>query len=239
MTDLTLAPDTDPVSLYRTRDELYAADMLIAALTGLDFFTWLDAHPGTIDDIAQHFGFKPRPVDVMTTLFVAMGLVERDGLTLGLTKTGREHLVAASPWFLGPYYPKINDRPIARDLIEVLRTGQPANFASRANEADWHKAMETEAFAEEFLAAMDCRGLLSAQALAKHLDLARSPPAAGHRRRIGHLRVLDRRAYPESGGVGVGEAARRPDCAARHRTAGLRRPRGRRGQRHVDRAPAL
>ena len=32
--------------------------------------------------------------------------------------------------------------------------------------------METEAFAEEFLAAMDCRGLLSAQALAKHLDLA-------------------------------------------------------------------
>jgi predicted O-methyltransferase YrrM len=177
MADLTRAPDTDPTSLYRTRDELYAADMVIAALTGLDFFTWLDAHPGTIDDIAQHFGFKRRPVDVMTTLFVAMELIERDGPTLRLTKTGREHLVASSPWFLGPYYPKVKDRPIAGDLIEVLRTGQPANFASRANEADWHRAMETEAFAEEFLAAMDCRGLLSAQALAKHLAL-------GGRRRL-------------------------------------------------------
>ena len=172
MIDLTLAPDTDPAALYRTRDELYAADMLIAALTGLDFFTWLDAHPGTIDDIARHFGFTRRPVDVMTTLFVAMELLERDGPALRLTRTGREHLVASSPWFLGPYYPKVTDRPIARDLIEVLRTGQPANFASRADQADWHRAMETEAFAEEFLAAMDCRGLLSAQALAKHLDLA-------------------------------------------------------------------
>ena len=102
MTDLTLAPDTDPAALYRMRDELYAADMLIAALTGLDFFTWLDAHPGTIDDIARHFGFARRPVDVMTTLFVAMELLERDGPALRLTRTGREHLVASSPWFLGP-----------------------------------------------------------------------------------------------------------------------------------------
>jgi predicted O-methyltransferase YrrM len=39
--------------------------------------------------------------------------------------------------------------------------------------------METEAFAEEFLAAMDCRGRLAAQALAKHLDLGR------------HRRLLD------------------------------------------------
>ena len=171
MTDLTRAPDTDPLALYRLRDELYATDMVIAALTGLDFFTWLDAHPGTIDEVAAHFGFKRRPVDVMTTLFVAMELVERDGPVLRLTRTGREHLVASSPWFLGPYFPKVSDRPIARDLIDILRSGQPANFASRANEADWHKAMETEAFAEEFLAAMDCRGLLSAQALAAHLDL--------------------------------------------------------------------
>ena len=85
MTDLTLAPDTDPPSLYRLRDELYATDMLIAALTGLDFFTWLDAHPGTIDDIARHFGFTRRPVDVMTTLFVAMELARTRRSRLRLT----------------------------------------------------------------------------------------------------------------------------------------------------------
>jgi predicted O-methyltransferase YrrM len=107
----------------------------------------------------------------MTTLFVAMGLLVRDGAVLRTSDVAREHLVAGSPWYLGPYFPRLTDRPIAEDLLRVLRTGQPANFASRKDEADWHRAMETEAFAEEFLAAMDCRGVLTAQALARNLDL--------------------------------------------------------------------
>jgi O-methyltransferase len=175
--DLTHVPATDPTLLYRSRDELYATDMLIAALNGLDFFTWLAAHPGTNDDIVRHFGLQRRPVDVMTTLFVAMGLLERSGGALRTTELAREHLIATSPWFLGPYFPKVSDRPIARDLLEVLRTGEPARFAGRPAEGDWHRAMEAEAFAEEFLATMDCRGLLSAQTLARNL-----PP--GTRRRL-------------------------------------------------------
>lgn len=171
MFDLTRAPTTDPTVLYRCRDELYSTDMLIAALKGLDFFTWLHEHPGTIASIARGLDLHVRPVDVMTTLFVAMGLLERDGEVLRTSGVAREHLVAGSPWYLGPYFPKLTDRPIAEDLLRVLRTGQPANFASRKDEADWHRAMETEAFAEEFLAAMDCRGLLTAQALARNLDL--------------------------------------------------------------------
>jgi 3-hydroxy-5-methyl-1-naphthoate 3-O-methyltransferase len=171
MHDLTRAPTTDPTSLYRSRDELYGTDMLIAAVNGLDFFTWLDGHSATVDDIAQHFGFARRAVDVMTTFFVAMELMTRHGETLRLTDRAREHLVSSSPWFLGPYFPKVADRPIAADLLQVLRTGQPANFASRANEQDWHRAMETESVAAEFTAAMDRRGLLLAQALAKNLDL--------------------------------------------------------------------
>ena len=113
----------------------------------------------------------------MTTHFVARGLLERVGDQLRLTAAAREHLVASSPWFLGPYFPKLSDRPIALDLIEVLRTDRPANYASRKHEVDWHKAMETEAFAEEFTAAMDCRGRLCAQALARYIDL-------GSRRRL-------------------------------------------------------
>lgn len=165
-------PVTDPTPLYAIRDSLYAADMLIAAVSGLDFFTWLDEHPGTVDDIAAGLGFHRRPVDVMTTLFVAMGLVEREGARLRTSAAAREHLVAHARWYLGPYYPKVADRPIARDLIEILRTGAPARFASRADVADWHRAMETETFAEEFTAAMNCRGLLTAPALAQHVDLA-------------------------------------------------------------------
>ena len=94
MSDLTREPTTDPTALYAIRDGLYAPDMLIAAVNGLDFFTWLDAHPGSVDDIAGQFGFQHRPVDVMTTLFVAMGLVARDGDTLRTTALAREHLVS-------------------------------------------------------------------------------------------------------------------------------------------------
>jgi predicted O-methyltransferase YrrM len=171
MDDLTRAPRTDPTRIYRSRDEIYADDMFFAAVTGLDLFTWIAPHPRTLEDIARHFGCHPRPVDVMTTLLVAMGLLARDGPAFHLTDVAREHLVASSPWFLGPYFPKLADRPVARDLMHVLRTDQPAHFASREDESDWHRAMETEAFAEEFTAAMDCRGLLLAQALAKNLDL--------------------------------------------------------------------
>ena len=171
MLDLTRGTDTDPTSLFRSRDELYATDMLVAGLKGLDLFSWIEIRPVTVDDIARHFGLHQRPVDVMTTLFAAMGLLTRDGAQLRNSPLASEHLVRTSPWFLGPYFPKVEDRPIARDLLEVLRTGQPANYASRSNQGDWHHAMEQESFANEFIAAMDCRGLLTAQALARSVDL--------------------------------------------------------------------
>ncbi len=136
----------------------------------------------------------------MTTLFVAMALLGRDGDVLRLSETAREHLVSSSPWFLGPYYPKVADRPVARDLLTVLETGAPARFAGRADQADWHRAMETEAVAEEFTAAMDRRGRLLAQALAERLDLG------------GARRLLD-----IAGGSGVyacALAARWPGLAA-------------------------
>jgi hypothetical protein len=172
MHDLTRAPRTDPDQLYRYRDGFYAVDMLDVALVELDFFTWLNrAGPMTLPEIAAHFGFHLRPLDVMTTLLVALGLLRRDGDRLHVTGKGREHTVAGSPWHLAPYYPKLKDRPIAQDLLGILRSDKPANFAARKDQGDWHKAMESEAFAEEFTAVMDCRGVLLSQALAANLDL--------------------------------------------------------------------
>jgi predicted O-methyltransferase YrrM len=54
----------------------------------------------------------------------------------------------------------------------VLRTGKPANWGSQQHEKDWHKAMETETFATQFTAAMDCRGVYLAHAVAKGVDLS-------------------------------------------------------------------
>jgi len=183
--DLRTVPQTDPVDIYRVRDGIYAADMLLTAIVHLDLFSWLAEHPSTIDEVCSALGTTHRPTDVMLTLFAAMGLVEipagRDvgrDLSPGtqvfhLTLKAKEHLVKTSPWFLGPYYESLKNRPVALDLLKVLKTGKPANWSSQKDGHDWHKAMENEAFAAQFTAAMDCRGVYLAQAVANTVDLSR------------------------------------------------------------------
>jgi len=171
--DLRTVPRTDPVDIYRVRDGIYAADMLLTALVHLDLFSWLGEHPSTLPDICRAFQTTGRPTDVMLTLLAAMGLVERRDDVFRLTPTAREHLVKTSPWFLGPYYESLKNRPVALDLLAVLRTGKPANWSSKSGGQDWHKSMESDEFAAQFTAAMDSRGVYLAQAVAKALDLSR------------------------------------------------------------------
>jgi len=65
------------------------------------------------------------------------------------------------------------ERPVCRDLVEVLRTGKPSNWASLKNEKEWAKAMESDAFANQFTAAMDSRGVYLAPAMARKLDCSK------------------------------------------------------------------
>lgn len=168
---LTQSPATDPTAIYRCRDGLYGQDMLIAGIAELDLFSWLARRPSDEENIRRHFEFTQRPLDVMLTLFVAMGLLERRDGVYHVTPSAREHLCADSPWFLGPYYASLKERPVVKDLLQVLRSGRPANWGSEKDKKDWHKSMETEQFATQFTAGMDCRGVYLAQAAAKQLDL--------------------------------------------------------------------
>lgn len=168
---LTQHAATDPTSAYRYRDGLYAADLITAALVHLDFFTWLSKHPATIDDICAAMDLAPRPADVLLTLCAANGFVENSGGSFTVTPMAREHLVAGSPFFLGPYYASLKDRPVVSDFVRVLHSGQPAHWGGEEDGHDWHRAMEDDAFAQAFTDAMDCRGLFLAQALLAHLDL--------------------------------------------------------------------
>jgi 3-hydroxy-5-methyl-1-naphthoate 3-O-methyltransferase len=169
--ELTQQPLTDPTQIYRYRDGLYAQDMLITGLVWLDLFTQLAKRPMDATAIRQQLGITERPTDVMLTLFVAMELLERRNDAFHVTAKAREQLCSDSPWFLGPYYASLKERPVAQDLLKVLRTGKPANWGSEKDKKDWHKAMETEEFATQFTAAMDCRGVYLAQAAAKKLNL--------------------------------------------------------------------
>ncbi len=166
-------PASDPTSVFRYRDRLYAVDLIGAALVEFDFFTWLCGRESTTEaEICRHFGFAARPVDVMVTLFAANGYLERNGGELRATELAREFLAKDSPWFMGPYYDSLSDRPVLKDMVKVLRSGKPTNWGSAESEKDdWHVAMEREDFAQMFTAAMDCRGLYLGQILAQKLDL--------------------------------------------------------------------
>jgi len=168
---LTAQPHTDPTQVYRYRDGLYAEDMLITALVWLDLFTHLARQPATEETLCREMALHGRPLDVMVTLLVAMGLLERHGNVLQVTEVAREHLVKDSPWYLGPYYASLKERPVCKDLLQVLKTGRPANWAGEKGKQDWHKSMESADFATQFTAAMDYRGVFLAQAAAKNLDL--------------------------------------------------------------------
>ena len=169
-TRLPAPPVTDPTPVYRHRDGLYAADLVTAGLVWLDVFSHLDRQPSTLDGLCAALGLHLRPADVMITLYAAMGLVVRDGGVIQLTPLAREHFVRDSPYSLAAYYASFKERPICRDLVDVLRTGKPAGFAG-AKPTDWVTSMLDPAFADGFTAAMDSRGLYLGPAAADALDL--------------------------------------------------------------------
>ena len=171
MLDLTASPATDPLRLYHYRDGLYGVDLITAALVHFDLFTWLAANPSTLPQLCAHFGFSVRPADVLMTLCAANGFVEAREGVFHCSPVAAEHLVGSSMWNLAPYYNSLHDRPIARDFVEVLKSGKPAGWSGDKAAFDWHKAMEQDDFARRFTAAMDCRGIYFAQALAKQLHL--------------------------------------------------------------------
>ena len=179
-------PVSDPTSLYRIRDGVYAPDLLTVAVCDLDLFTWLvhrEAHgdpPPDVATIAAAHALDARPVDVMVTYLTALGLLRRTGDTLTPAPQARDHLAAGSPFDLRPYYASLRERPGCTELLGVLRTGRPAAWASAtpidhagptvgSHGQDWAGRLGDPAFAGTITAAMDARGRYLAPALARAL----------------------------------------------------------------------
>lgn len=192
---------TDPLALYRLRDGIYAPDLLIVAVVELDLFSWLHHRtpPTRAPHICDELGLDPRACDVLITYLVALGLLERGPEEeILLSKMAIEHLVAGSRWDLRPYYASLRARPACIELLDVLRTGTPASWASAPGRQDWSNRLMEPEFAHEITAAMDARGRYLGPAFAAALDRIKGV----------------RRALDIGGGSGVYACAlldRRPD----------------------------
>jgi hypothetical protein len=162
-------PAPDPTALYRLRDGVYAADLLLAAVAEFDLFSWL-AERGAVPaaEVRVGLGLAERPADVLLTYCAALGLLHRDltdGDRVAVSDLGH-HLVAGSPFDLRPYYASLAGRPAVGELAEVLRTDRQASWAS-AGTADWSSGLDDPEFARRITAAMDARGAFLAPALAE------------------------------------------------------------------------
>jgi hypothetical protein len=120
----SLADLPDPTALYRIRDGVYAADLLIVAVATLDLFTWLEARgPVQASELVEQMGLVDRPVDVLLTYCTALGLINRDVVDkdrIEITDLARQHLVAGSAYDLRPYYSSLAERPTVAELERVL-----------------------------------------------------------------------------------------------------------------------
>jgi len=160
--------ESDPTPLYRLRDSVYAADLLIVAVADLDLFSWLNDRPSAgSPDICDAFSLAERPVDVMLTYLVALGLLERAGDAVTLTDLARDHFVRGSAYDLRPYYASIRERPGCSELRTVLHTGEPAAWASAAAGDDWAARLDDPVFAAGITSAMDARGRFLGPRLAR------------------------------------------------------------------------
>lgn len=168
MTGLDLLPQSDPTTILRYRDGIYAVDLLTAAIAEFRFFDQLKEHPGTREEICERFGWDARPCDVLLTLCLCNGYVERnDAGVFFPSQIAMEHLCGDSPWDLSSYYSSLRDRPVVGDFVRVLKTGRPAHWSGLDEAADdWHGAMLKTGFATTFTAAMDCRGVFLGKKLA-------------------------------------------------------------------------
>ncbi len=167
---VSLPPEPDPTAIYRARDGIFAVELLVAAITHLDLFTLLSREALDVEEVCARLSLHPRLTDVMLSLFVAEGLLERMDGRVRASATAREFLSKDSPLNLVPYYDSLRERPLVASMLGVLRTGTPAQWSAEPDE--WARRMADDAFAQRFTAEMDCRGVWLGPRLARRVDLA-------------------------------------------------------------------
>jgi SAM-dependent methyltransferase len=161
--------------LYRGN---FATELLTAAITPFNVFDRLAKAPLAFDTLRRDLGLAERPAIVLLTALRAFGLLTIESDRFSLTPLARDHLVPGSPFDVSAYMGLAADSPGVRELVERLRSNQPAGAKPEQSGAAFifrkglESAMEKEASARHLTLALAGRARNVAPVLAERYPLA-------------------------------------------------------------------
>lgn len=171
------SPATDPTPIFEAFRWRYGSNLLTAAVAHFGVFEYLAQGPVSKANLQQHLNLESRPFVVLLTALQAMNMVQRDSEgRFQATEMALEHLNSQGPFYVGDYLGLAADSPEVLDLVERLKTNQPADIdhqgAAFIYRAGTKSAMEQSELARHFTLSLAGRARNVAPALAEHLDLS-------------------------------------------------------------------
>jgi precorrin-6B methylase 2 len=173
-----LPPRIDPTPIFEIFRGNYGTELLTAAVAHFNLFGRLADGPLSFDDLGRELGLAERPAVVLLTALRAFGLLHRDGEgRFVLSELAREHLVLGGAFDVSGYVGLAADNPGVREMVERLRSNQPAGGKPEAPGAAFiyregiESAMEHEAAARRLTLALAGRARIVAPVLAERLPL--------------------------------------------------------------------
>ena len=171
-------PPLDPTPIFDLARGNFTTEFLGAAVGHFRVFELLAEGPLGFTELAQRLGLAERAANVLLTALRAMGLLGRDEQgRLHLTPLAREHLLPGQPFDVSGYVHLASGGPGTAQLVERLRTNQPA--AAKPNEgaafiyrAGIESAMDEADSARRLTLALAGRAKVVAPYLARQIDLA-------------------------------------------------------------------
>ena len=171
-------PRTDPTPIFEHARGVYATALLVAAVSEFDLFNRLATAPRDEADLIGAIGLAPRAANVLLVALRAMGLLTRDQAgRVALTDLAREHLVRGGEFDVSGYLGLSADSPAVRELVERLKTNQPAGAKPQEQGVAFiyregmTSAMEQEAAARKFTLALAGRAKNVAPVMAERVRL--------------------------------------------------------------------
>jgi predicted O-methyltransferase YrrM len=171
-------PNTDPTPIFELFRGNHSTEILVAAVCHLQIFEHLHGEPQTWEELKQCVQLEERPMQVIMTALLAMGLLHKDSSgRYSSTELAAEHLGDFLDYGINGYVGLAADAPGSIEFLDRLRTNKPRGAEDSEEGAAFifkegmESAMHHQHSARHLTMALAGRAKNVAPYLAKELNL--------------------------------------------------------------------